>query len=60
MQAYTATREDRLAVAKDFFDVVAEGGVKIEIGQTVPLKDVGEAHAALEGRKTTGQTVLIP
>lgn len=60
LQAYTATREDRLAVAKDFFDVVAEGGVKIEIGQTVPLKDVGEAHAALEGRKTTGQTVLIP
>lgn len=60
LQAYTATRDDLLAVAKDFFDVVAQGGVKIEIGQTVPLKDVGQAHAALEGRKTTGQTVLIP
>ena len=60
LQAYTATREDRIAVAKDFFDVVANGAVKIEIGQTVPLKDVGQAHAALEGRKTTGQTVLIP
>ncbi len=60
LQSYTATREDRLAVSKDFFDVVAQGAVKIEIGQTVPLKDVGQAHAALEGRKTTGQTILIP
>ncbi len=60
LNAYTAAREDLLAVAKDFFDVVAQGAVKIEIGQTVPLKDVGQAHAALEGRKTTGQTVLIP
>lgn len=60
LNAYTATREDLVAVAKEFFDVVAQGGVKIEIGQTVPLKDVGQAHAALEGRKTTGQTVLIP
>ncbi len=60
LQSYTATQADRLAVSKEFFDVVAQGGVKIEIGQTVALKDVGQAHAALEGRKTTGQTVLIP
>jgi len=34
--------------------------VKIEIGQRYPLKDAAEAHRALEARKTTGSTILIP
>jgi NADPH2:quinone reductase len=32
--------------------------VKIEIGQRFPLKDAAEAHRALEGRRTSGSTVL--
>ena len=60
LQNYIATREALLATAQDFFDVVANGAVKIKIGQTYPLADVGKAHAALEGRQTTGSTVLIP
>jgi NADPH2:quinone reductase len=32
--------------------------VKVEIGQTFPLKDAAEAHRQLEARKTTGSTVL--
>jgi NADPH:quinone reductase len=48
------------AMARQMFDKVASGEVKITIEQRYPLADVAEAHRALEGRKTTGQTVLIP
>lgn len=48
------------AMARQLFDKVASGDVKITIEQRYPLADVAEAHRALEGRKTTGQTVLIP
>jgi NADPH2:quinone reductase len=39
---------------------VKSGKVKIEINQTYPLKDAVKAHRDLEGRKTTGSTVLLP
>lgn len=57
---YTANREDLLASASALFEVVVAGAVKIEIGQTYPLRDAAKAHADLENRKTTGSTVLIP
>lgn len=57
---YTADPQRRRSAAKDLFDVVAKGVVKIEIGQSFALKDVAEAHVALASRKTTGSTVLIP
>jgi NADPH2:quinone reductase len=34
--------------------------VKVEINQTYKLADAAQAHRDLEGRKTTGSTVLIP
>jgi NADPH:quinone reductase len=55
---YTAKRGDLLAMAKDLFDVVLSGAVKIEINQTYPLKEAARAHRDLESRKTTGSTVL--
>lgn len=57
---YTATDADFQAVAKDLFDVVAGGHVKIEIGQRYRLANAKQAHIDLESRKTTGATVLIP
>ena len=60
LMTYTAKREDLLASAKELFDVVSEGAVKIEINQRFALADAADAHRALEGRKTTGSTVLIP
>ena len=60
LATYAAKRTDLVAMAEDLFDVVREGYVKIEINQTFPLKDAAEAHRALEGRKTTGSTVLLP
>ena len=60
LQPYTAAREDLLASAKDLFEVVSSGKVKIDINQRYPLKDAVQAHKDLESRKTTGSTVLIP
>ena len=60
LNTYTATRADLLATAKDLFDVVASGAVKIRVNQTYALKNAAEAHRALEARKTTGSTVLLP
>jgi len=34
--------------------------VKINVNQTFALKDAAQAHIALESRKTTGSTVLVP
>ena len=58
--AYTATYEDLTETANDLFDIVSSGKVKININQTYPLSDIIRAHNDLEGRKTTGSTVLIP
>jgi NADPH2:quinone reductase len=60
LATYTAKREDLEKVAADLFSVVASGAVKIQVNQTFALKDAAAAHAALEGRKTTGSTVLVP
>src|SRR5207253_3999304 len=57
---YAAKREDLLAIAKDLFDVVGSGAVKIPVNQKYPLKDARKAHEDLEGRKTTGSLILLP
>ncbi|MDO6416004.1 quinone oxidoreductase [Sphingomonas sp. BIUV-7] len=57
---YVDTRERLEAAAARLFARIADGTLKVEIGQSFPLADVAEAHRALEGRKTIGSTVLIP
>jgi NADPH:quinone reductase len=34
--------------------------VRVVIGQRYPLTQAAEAHRDLEGRRTTGSTVLVP
>jgi NADPH:quinone reductase len=60
LMTYTRNRELLLACARDLFDIVSSGAVKIEIHQRFPLAQAAEAHRALEGRATTGSTLLIP
>ncbi|MFO1069587.1 MAG: quinone oxidoreductase [Geminicoccaceae bacterium] len=57
---YTASREQLLACAGDLIEVVASGAVRIAINQRFPLEQAADAHRALEGRATTGSTLLIP
>ena len=58
LMTYTAKPEDLQACAKDLIDVITAGAVKISINQTYPLARARQAHEDLEGRKTTGSTVL--
>lgn len=57
---YTARRADLVAMAAELFDVVMSGRVRVMVNQTYPLREAARAHADLEGRKTTGSTVMIP
>jgi NADPH2:quinone reductase len=57
---YIAKRKDLEASADALFDVVSKGIVQIRINQKYALKDAAIAHADLEGRRTTGTTILLP
>jgi NADPH2:quinone reductase len=60
LSTYAAKREDLLAIAKDTFDIVMSGKVKIAVNQKYPLKDAVKSHRDLEGRETTGASILVP
>lgn len=56
-----AARRDWLDdMAKRLFEVVGSGAVKIAIHARAKLADVADVHRALEGRETTGATILTP
>jgi NADPH2:quinone reductase len=57
---YIARRQDLERAARELFEVIGSGVVRIEIGQTHALRDVAQAHRELEGRRTVGSTVLLP
>ena len=57
---YSATTEDLQSLANRFFEVIGNGAVKIHINQRYPLSELVQAHRDLEGRKTTGSTVILP
>ncbi len=60
LYAYTAKRNDLLAMADELFAAVMSGQVRIKINQTYALKDAALAHTDLTARKTTGSTILLP
>lgn len=57
---FIATRADLDAGTGELFPLIERGAVRIAIGQRYPLKDAARAHADLEGRRTTGATILVP
>jgi len=58
LMTYAASRGDLVESAGALFDVVTSGAVRIEVNQTFPLAEAARAHQALEGRQTSGSTVL--
>ena len=60
LMAYTSTREDLELTANDLVKMVASKKLVIPVERTYKLADVQQAHRDLEGRKTTGCSVLIP
>jgi NADPH2:quinone reductase len=57
---YASTPDKLRAMAAELFALLREGKIKADIRQTFPLRDAAEAHRALESRKTTGATILLP
>lgn len=57
---YIANRDDLVASANALFKVVADGVVSIRVNQRCALADAAKAHSDLEGRRTTGATILLP
>jgi NADPH2:quinone reductase len=60
LMSYVAKRDDLVKAARELFSVVKSGAVRIRINQTYPLREAAQAHRDLEGRRTTGSTVLLP
>ena len=60
LMSYTATRENLELTANDLVKMVANKKLVIPIERTYRLSEVQQAHRDLEGRKTTGCSVLIP
>src|SRR6516162_8346529 len=60
LATYTAARADLEATAREVFEVIREGKVKVEIRHTYPLAEAARVHRDLEGRRTVGSIVMIP
>jgi len=57
---HIARRETMVEMAKNLFGAVTSGKVVVPVNARFALADAANAHRALEGRGTTGSTVLIP
>lgn len=57
---FTARRDWLEGAARDLFEVIRKGQVKVRIDRELPLEQAAEAHEALESRATTGSIVLKP
>lgn len=55
---YIAERSELEQMAAAVFDALERGILTVEIGREFELRDVAEAHRALEARATTGSTIL--
>src|SRR6187200_617690 len=60
MVHYATPRAHMLQMAQELFDLVLAGKIVSEPSHTFPLAAAAEAHRAIESRKTTGATVLMP
>ncbi len=58
--SYTLTREELEWRASDVMKWVNGGDIKVRIEKTYPLAEAAQAHADLEGRRSTGKLLLIP
>jgi NADPH:quinone reductase len=57
---YTATRDELTWRAREVFDAVVAGELRVHIGARFALADARTAHEQLQARKTTGKVLLLP
>ena len=56
---YIFTKEELQDAAQQLFEALERGILNVAINQQLPLKEARKAHEMLEGRQTTGSTVLL-
>ena len=57
---YTTERAELLSRAAAVFGAIADGVLRVPVGQRYRLADAAQAHADLQGRRTVGASVLVP
>jgi NADPH2:quinone reductase len=57
---YTADPAELRASAHRVFELLARGVLRATINQRAPLAEAGRVHRHLEGRQTTGTSILLP
>ena len=57
---YIASPAEMLERSGDLFARIQSGTLRLDTATTLPLNQAAAAHKALEGRQTTGSTVLLP
>ena len=57
---FIETRAKLLAASGELFKRLLDGSLRVQVGQRYALADAATAHRDLEGRRTTGSTVLLP
>ena len=60
LNTFTAHREWLDSIARNLFQAVTSGTVKVAINRRAKLADAADVHRALEGRETTGATIMTP
>jgi len=57
---YMASTEELRTAVQAVFDALVAGSIEVQVGQRFALSEAADAHRALEGRRTTGSTILLP
>jgi NADPH2:quinone reductase len=57
---YVASRSELLRRTEEVMSWVRDGSLRVRIDRRLPLGAAAEAHAELEGRRTTGNVLLAP
>ncbi|CAK9188070.1 unnamed protein product [Ilex paraguariensis] len=60
LMQYNLTREELLENSGELFAGITSGVLRVRLNRIYPLSQAAQAHAYLEGRKTSGSVVLIP
>ena len=57
---YVAARDELLERSREVFGWVASGELSVRVGARYTLEQARQAHEDLEGRRTTGKSLIIP
>ncbi len=57
---FTKNSQERSRNAKELFDLISSGKLKIDINQRYKLSEISKAHNDLSSRSTTGSSIVLP